>query len=82
VLESPSFFLARHKLHVLMLEIERWFLYFPSVVSKSLKSYHAKSDDYCTLEASPTFRQKKFSLFCSASGFRMLDDIDHVVHKS
>jgi hypothetical protein len=55
-------FLARLEFHVLILEIERWFSYFPSVVSKSLKSYHASNNDYCTLEASSTFWQKKFSL--------------------
>ena len=81
LLEPPFFFLVHLKFHVLMLEIERWFLYFPSVVSKSLKSYHASNDDHCTLKASSTFRQI-FSPFCSTSGFRMLDAIDHVVHKS
>jgi hypothetical protein len=81
MLEPPLFFLARLEFHVLMLEIERWFSYFPSVVSKSLKSYHASSNDYCTLEESSTFRQKIFP-FCSTLGFRMLDAIDHVVHKS
>jgi hypothetical protein len=35
-------FLSRHKFHFLMLKIERWFLYFPSVVSKSLKLYQCK----------------------------------------
>jgi hypothetical protein len=59
-LEPPLFFLARLEFHVLMLEIERWFSYFPSVVSKSLKSYHASGDSYCTLEASSTFRQNIF----------------------
>jgi hypothetical protein len=64
-----------------MLEIERWFSYFPSVVSKSLKSYHASDDSYHTLKASSTFRQIFFPL-CFTSGFRMSDAIDHIVHKS
>jgi hypothetical protein len=49
-------FLARLEFHVLMLEIKRWFSYFPSVVSKSMKYYHASGDSYCTIEASSTFR--------------------------
>jgi hypothetical protein len=51
VFSSPS------QISFLRLEIERWFSYFPSVVSKSLKLYHASNDDYCTLEASPTFHK-------------------------
>jgi hypothetical protein len=62
VLESPLFFLSRLEFHVLMLEIEKWFSYFSSVVSKSLRSYHASSDDHCTLEASSTFRKKNFPI--------------------
>jgi hypothetical protein len=51
------------------------------VVSESLKLYQASNDDYCTLEASPTFR-KKNSSFCSTSGSRRLDAINHVFHTS
>jgi hypothetical protein len=75
VFSSPS------QISFLMLEIERWFSYFPSVVSKSLKLYHANRDDYCTLEASPTFR-KNVSSFCSTLGSRRLDAINHVFHTS
>jgi hypothetical protein len=56
-------FLARFEFHVLMLEIERWFSYFPSVVSKSLKSHHASGDGYHTLKASSTFRSNNFPPF-------------------
>ena len=44
-------------------EVEKWFSYFPFVVSKSLNLYHTNDDDYCTLEASPTFH-KNVSSFC------------------
>jgi hypothetical protein len=64
-----------------MLEIERWFSYFPSVVPKSLKSHHASDDGYHTLKASSTFRSNNFPPFFT-SGFRMSDVIDHIVHKS
>jgi hypothetical protein len=51
-------FLARLKFHVLMLEIERWFSYFSSLVSKIFEVLSHNNDDYCTLEASSTFQKK------------------------
>jgi hypothetical protein len=69
IVRAAFVFLARLKFHVLMLEIKRWFLYSPSVVSKSLKSYHASSDDYRTLEASSTFWQKYFPPFVLPRNF-------------
>jgi hypothetical protein len=48
-------FSSLSQISFLMLKIGRCFSYFPSVVSKSLKLYHTSSDDYYTLEVSPTF---------------------------
>jgi hypothetical protein len=54
---------------------------FPSEISRSLKLYRARSDDYSALETSPTFR-KNVSSFHSTSGSRSSDTITPVVHTS
>jgi hypothetical protein len=55
-------FFASLKFHILMLEIESWFSYFPLFFPKSQKSHRANSDGYRTLKADLFFNRLNKSL--------------------
>jgi hypothetical protein len=75
-------FLACLKFHILMLEIESRFSYFPLFFPKSQKSHHANSDGYHTLKARFIFFNHLNKSLLFTSGCRMSEVIDHIVYKS
>jgi hypothetical protein len=65
-----------------MLEIKRWFWYFPLFFPKSRKSHRASSDDYYILKERFIYFYHLNESLLFTSGCRMSEVIDHIVYKS